>query len=498
MIDTTVSGSPGWWAQRLAIRVIERRTHYNWLDSYTRGENMIPNLATKAARRSFQTLLALSRTNYAELVVEAVRERMTPSAFRTGRQGNANGDAQAWDIWQANSLDADSAILHRTCLSMGDAYVIVGPVDDEIGVPLITLEDPREVAVATDPARKRKTLAAVKLFDDDAAGRHRLYLYLPGYVVRASARKYDSAAGLATFSPRDWEWDGEPEPYGPEFDNVVPVVRFPNRSDLFGRSMGEFEPHIGVLDRIGFTIRTRLEIATLQAFRQRAVKGLPNEDDEGNPVDYSDVFASDPGALWLLPEAAEMWESSQVDLTPIKQAIRDDIQDLAAVTRTPLYYLAPDAANGSAEGASLAREGLVFKTQDRLRQATESWERVMWLALRFAGRADLAGNDMEVLWESPERYSLAERYDAATKANSIGIPLPVILGSILQFSPQDIDRMQSQRIADQMLASVLAAPSASPVVVAAPTSPAVAPMSVQDQRDAADAGMMPTPPQTSA
>jgi hypothetical protein len=56
----------------------------------------------------------------------------------------------------------------------------------------------------------------------------------------------------------------------------------------------------------------------------------------------------------------------QVDLGPVRQAIRDDVQDLAAVTRTPLFYLTPDAANGSAEGASLAREGLVFKTEDRI------------------------------------------------------------------------------------------------------------------------------------
>ena len=115
---------------------------------------------------------------------------------------------------------------------------------------------------------------------------------------------------------------------------MIPVVQFGNRLDMFGRSRSEFEPHLGLLDRINYTVLSRLEIATLQAFRQRALKGAPVEDEHGNEVNYDDIFEADPGAMWLLPEGAEMWESGMVDLGPIRQAIRDDVQDLAAVSRT--------------------------------------------------------------------------------------------------------------------------------------------------------------------
>jgi hypothetical protein len=241
---------------------------------------------------------------------------------------------------------------------------------------------------------------------------------------------------------------------------VVPVVGLPNRETLSdrregqGRSWGEFEPHRAILDRINYTILNRLEIATMQAFRQRGIKGVPTHDAQGNEVDYDDVFAADPGALWLLPDTAEVWESGQVDLGPIRQALRDDVQDLAAVTRTPLFYLTPDATNGSAEGASLAREGLVFKTADRIVQASEAWEQVMSLAFLFAGdEARARRGDMEALWAPPERFSLAERYDAASKAQAAGVPWRAVMTDVLQFSPQQVDRMEADRATDAFLAA---------------------------------------------
>jgi hypothetical protein len=236
---------------------------------------------------------------------------------------------------------------------------------------------------------------------------------------------------------------------------VVPVVRFPNRADLAGWSMGEFEDVTDVLDRINFMLLQRLVIAAVQAFKQRAIKGdLPSHDAAGNEVDYAGIFRADPGALWQLPEGVDIWESGQSDLAGILSSVRHDIQDLAAVTRTPLFYLTPESNQGSAEGASLAREGLVFKTEDRLAQTGESWEQVMSLAFLFAGDDQRAARgDMEILWASPERFSLAERYDAAVKAQAAGVPWRTVMGDVLQFSPQHVSRMEAERAGEVLLAA---------------------------------------------
>jgi hypothetical protein len=140
----------------------------------------------------------------------------------------------------------------------------------------------------------------------------------------------------------------------------------------------------------------------------------------------------------------------------LRSAVRDDIQDLAAVTRTPLFYLTPEANQGSAEGASLAREGLVFKTQDRLLQFGESWEQVMSLAFLFAGDRERANRGaMEVMWADPQRYSLAERYDAASKAVAAQVPWRTVMSSVLQYTPQQVDEMEAERATDALLTGAL-------------------------------------------
>lgn len=456
MIDTTEPGTPGWWLARLMGRLADKRAHYQRLDDYYDGRNSIPIASSKSVTDAYQRLMHVSRTNFAELVVEAVRERMMPVGFRTGAANDENGDEMAWRIWLANHLQAGSQMVGTASLSMGMGYVIVGDIDPELGVPLITPEDPREVIVETDPRNRRKGLAALKVFRDDVAGVDRAYVYLPGGQQRFVRLAPMGDAEVVSLDVGGWEIDG---PWEPDSVPHLRVVPFPNRPKL-GREItrGEYETHISLLDRINYTVLQRVEVATLQAFRQRALKGGPTHDEDGNEIDYDDIFAMEPGAIWHLPETAELWESGQVDLGPIRMAIRDDVQDLAAVTRTPLFYLTPEAANGSAEGASLAREGLVFKTRDRIVEATESWSQAMSLAFRVMGdavRADRVA--LEVIWASPENWSLSEKADAASKAMAGGLTWRKTMEEIWQFSPEEISQMEADRASEMLMAQSAAA-----------------------------------------
>lgn len=445
MIETRVPQSAGWWLARLGRRLAELRPRYDRLDAYYRNEAGIPVTANKAVRDAYRRLMAMSMLNLAELIVEAPRERMQPVGFRTGADGDPTTDQQAWRIWQANHLDADNALVHRAMLSMGDAYVMVGVNEDG---PVITPEDPRQVITEQDPVRRRRAIAALKLFRDTTVGYDRAYLFLPGTVQQAARPIRDVDKPFETQIGDDWEWVTDPVELG---TRQIPVVRFTNRADMQGVGCGEYERHTSNLDRINYTILNRLEIATLQAFKQRAIQGVPALDEHGSEINYDNIFAADPGALWLLPETAKIWESQEVNLDGIRQGLKDDIQNLAAVTRTPLFYLAPDAANGSAEGASLAREGLVFKTEDLIANASESWEQVIAMALEFDGTSPRT--DMQVVWAPAERFTLAERYDAASKASMAGVPWRQVMESVLQFSPQEIDRMEADRATDSFLTS---------------------------------------------
>jgi hypothetical protein len=469
MIEVGAPGSVGWWFHRLLKRLGDRQDRFDRLDRYYRGDPDLP-WGPANVKQTFRAFQSKARINFPELIVDAVRERMKVTGFRTGAEGDDNGDADAWRIWQANSLDADSKLVHRDALSMSLGYVIVGGVDKSIGAPVITPEDPRQVITECDPVQRRKVRAGLKVFSDDASQADLAYLYLPGRVIRAQRVRENREGNNVSFDPGAWDFaDQQLLPAA-----VVPVVEFPNRPKTGSQPMGEFESSIDSIDRINVMVLQRMMIAITQAFRQRAAKGdLPTTDDQGNPIDYGDIFTADPGALWLIPSGVELWESSVGDLTPILESVKADIRDLAATTRTPLHYLFPDAANGSAEGASLMREGLIYKVQDREDDFSESWERVMSLAFLFAGdqqRAQL--NDLEAMWMQPDRSSLAEKYDAAVKAVAAEVPWRTRMTEILGFSPQQVARMEAERAADQLFSPV------APVAVEPQQAPNAAPAEV--------------------
>lgn len=475
-IDTTQPQSPGWWVQRLSAKLVRRQIPLNLLDSYMRGEPPI-DLETPQTRQVFRAFMRKARTNFAELVVEAPRERMAVQGFRTSAASDDEGDEDAWAIWKACGLELESRDVHEQMLGLGLGYVIVGPGAVPGAMPIITGEDPRQVITEHDPTNRQKVIAGLKLFHDDVNDVDMIYLYLPGKVYtasrprRAQLNSTGQPVAALNFSASAFSWvsselvvlDGLAAGLDPdEFDaiaaqslpvgmeDLVPVVPFANKHEL-----GEFETHRDLLDRINHTILQRMVIATFQAFRQRAVRGeLPDTNEAGEQIDYDKIFSADPGSLWLIPGAVEMWESGQVDLTPILGSISADIEQLAAVTRTPIHYLTPGETAQSAEGASLAREGLVFKTEDRIARANVGWTQVMSLAFLYQSdpdRADVA--QLEPIWGPVERYSLQERAVAASQAVT-SLPWETLMEYVWGLSPEQLARAKSQRTIDMVIAQV--------------------------------------------
>jgi hypothetical protein len=351
-------------------------------------------------------------------------------------------------------------------LTMGVSYAIVG-FDNDTQRPIITVEDPRQVITEQDPTRPQNVLAALKIFHDDVNNLDVAYLYLPGVVYTATRQRRaalnPSAVQRIGFSPSSWSWvDADllalEDPNDPQLAaqalpaQVVPVVPFVNK-----RWVGEFESHIDLLERINHTILQRMVITVFQAFRQRAISGeLPTTDPDGNVIDYDKAFSADPGALWQLPVGAEMWESAVGDLTAILGSVKDDVDHLAAVTRTPMHYLSPGDTNQSAEGASLSESGLVFRTDDRVMRASAGWTKVMSLAFTFLNDAVRANaTALQPMWRPTERYSLSEKASASAQALT-ALPWETLMEQVWQLSPEELARAKSQRSSDMIFAQQVA------------------------------------------
>lgn len=428
--------------QYLVREIAKGQARFNLLERYVDGDAPLPEGADGASK-AYRKFQKKARMNIASLAVAATRERMIIGGFRTGADGDENGDVQARRLWKANNLDVLSADLHDKMLTFGECYAIVGPPVVPGGLPVVTIEDPREVETKHHPADPRIITEAAKVFRDKHAGIDFAYFYYPTRI-----EVYVKPSDTSLYATDGWIWRDDLSADNPLGE--VPVVPFENINET-----GEFEPFLDLIDRINHMILQRLVIVTTQAFKQRAIKGnLPQFDEAGNEVDYNGIFAPGPNSLWMLPEGTDIWESGQTDIQSIISGVRADIQDFAALTRTPMHYLSPDGANQSAEGAALAREGLVFKAEDRMARVTPSWSKVMSLLFKWMGddeRANLL--DLEPIWKPAERYSLAERADANSKFQDL--PFRSRMQLIGQFSPAEIAEMETERAGEAILNEAL-------------------------------------------
>lgn len=456
-IDTTTPGSPGWWLARLDKKLQDRRRRYDRLERYYSGDHPLPE-GDERCRELFRRFQRKARTNYMELVVESTHERLRVEGFRTGGDSSAENDRTAWRIWQANNLDADSDMVHETALWASDAYVLVGPPPDDGAVPLITAEDPRQVIAEHHPVNRRVLRAALKTWVDDVDEKRRAVLYLPGTIHYFVGPK----PAAHTERPRT-TWEEEDEPVANPLGQV-PVVRFVTRPRLGGDGRGEFEGVIDIQDRINDTILNRLIITKMQAYRQRWVKGVQTHDEDGNELELPFIPGVD--LLWAVEDTdVEFGEFAQVDLKPVLEAIRDDVKMLVTLTGLPPHYVQGDLINASADALAAAESRLVAKVASRQISYGESWEQVMRLAFAYLSEKDALGPDAQVIWADPERKSDAQLADAAVKKQQAGVPWRQLMTD-LHYSPQEIERMQSDRAQDALLAASTAAAPVPPVTPA--------------------------------
>ena len=393
-IDVDEPGSPGWWLQRCAKKLNDRRPRLQELADIMEGNAAIPGDADPAATDAYRRYRRLARTNYGELLVEALRRRLQITGFRTGDDSSPDGDRQAREIWDNNGGAVELADVLDNMIGLGDGYMMLGVLDpdapgsgpDPVDRLAITGEDPRQVVTIHDPVRQRIVLAAAKLYHDDTADLDVAYLHLlggprePARVYRAIRERRSRSKAPVRFSPSSWDWDDDfGGDQGRELPTaMVPTVRFRNR-----KGVGVFEHHLDLLARLDNMTFRRDVITALQAFKQRALFNTPDEDDEGNPIDWDDLLRADPGALWRIPPAAdsnqrvEIWESAATDIRPLTDAEKAELMKLCAVTSTPMHIFFPDAASGSAEGAALLKDEHIAKAEDIRVRANEAARDVM-------------------------------------------------------------------------------------------------------------------------
>ena len=434
------------WLATLEPRLASRWEQMSVFDSYYEGDHHF-----SAWLRSVQVLFrgtVLERLlhglndNYMPLVVDSAAERLRVQGFRFGDSEDADKDA--WRIWQVNGLDGQSNLVHTESVKLGESYWMVTPNGDE---PIITAEHPSQVIVAHAPGNRRLRQAALKKWVE-TDGSLRANVYLPDRVVKYRCEADPYTPELPSGKDKWDEVEVSVNPLG-----AVPVVPMPNNPSMLrgGRSDLAGGP-ISLQDMIEKTVADLCIGAEYHGLPQRVMLGVePPRDSSGRVV--SDA-AMNKARLWYFNQKdAKAHEFSQADLDALRKSVDGFIGDLAAQTRIPIYYFRPAAiSNISAEALIGLDAGLVSKTNDKKEPFGEGHEETMRLAFRSIDSDDPRGweTSAETIWADTESRSEAQRVDAVTKLNAIGVPLEACLEE-LGWSPQKIDRTLEMSAAEGLL-----------------------------------------------
>lgn len=379
-------------------------------EAYYRGDQRLA-FATSKFREAFGRMLEPLSDNWCQLVVDASVERLKVEGFRFGPE-DTGADTDAWTMWQANYLDADSGLAHTEASKCGISYVLVLPGADP-ETPRITVEHPAQCITYSAPEDRRRRLAGFKRWTE-TDGSTRAVLYT-GEAVYLLGRARNSNAGWGDLG-------NVPNPIG-----VVPMVPMLNLPNMLGGGMSDLHAVVALQDAINKLLADMIVNSEFVAYPQRWAVGLeiPTDPATGRPYDR-EAFLSSVSRLWVNENpAGQFGELAGSDGLGYVRQIEALVQHIAAQTRTPPHYLlGQSGAFPSGESLKATETGLVAKVKRKQVSYGEAWEEAMRLAFAYRGDTIRAeATDTETIWAEPEARSEGELVDALLKMRQLGVPI---------------------------------------------------------------------------
>jgi hypothetical protein len=430
---------PDWTKNRAEVGRIDR-WYRDKLDDADK-----PAVPRSKLTKEYRQLRDRSQTPWLGLIVTAVAQNLYVEGYRAADE---DGEAAAWQVWQANSLDGHQIAVHRDALAHGLAYTVIIPGTDPLtGDQMPYIEGVSSldmVAYYDNPAR-----------DDwpNHALRGETIKRNPDKLMRWKLYDEDAIHTLESTSDGDrLRWITMEE----HNVGVCPIVRFANRLDLKGRVNGEVESFIPLASRIDQDIFDRLVVQRFGSWRVRYATGMAEPETDKEKVAAQLLL----GMGDLLVNESTDARFGTLDPTDLKgyiEAHEADVHELAAVSQTPAHQLLGKLINLSAEALAAAEASLTRKVEERRHMFGESWEQTLRLSSHIIGDdAGARAYDAQVRWRDTESRSLAQAADALGKlATMLGVPPQGLWEKIPGATKTDIDRWTQLAKQDDAIARLL-------------------------------------------
>lgn len=403
----------------LAIRAGEK-DHLDKIHTYWRGKQALPVIPT-GVPTEVKRMAEMSRINVIKLAVNIPAQALFVDGIRSAQ--SIENDP-AWEIWQANKMDAHQTAIHRAAVAYALAYTVVLP-----GTPHSVIRGASPRAMTTiygeDP---EWPLYALEVFRSGKDTLYRLYDDTSVYYLDEQTENPDPGH---TWTPGYIE--DRVHALG-----VTPVVRYRNIEDLDDEALGEVEDLMPLQDQMDFTTFDLLVAQHFSAFRQRYVIGWTSDDENAKAkAAASRLMTFDDG-----PDDIKLGEFDQTDLSGYLDSRQATLEHMATIGQIAPQHLMGKLINLSAEALAAAEAGQQRKQNAVETTFGESHEQTIRLAAAAEGiKVD---DDAEVRWRDTEARAFASTVDGLGKlATMLNVPVEMLWEKIPNWTQQDVENAKA-------------------------------------------------------
>jgi hypothetical protein len=389
------------------------------------------------------------RLNFAKTPVDAIVDRLEIAAI-TGVEDEHTELIS--ELWAANGMDLEAPDIHCHACTLGDAYLIVLPVEDDQGNvtgvemhynspqtvrAIYSAENPREIDYVIKRWCEKTSLGEVQraeLFYDDRTER---WTTLPGSKGTAKA---DWHHWLTAEDPDDPEAGGE-ESWIIEHDYGRPPAFHFRTSRPYGKAehRGAYGPqnainklsitHMGTVDFQGFPQRYALtDAATTDTsdLEPGDFDDFPTDEASAGPTDTGDDSAlkAGPGEVWLLRGYKNVGQFEAANPSVFLDPIMFEVRAMAQITTTPLHLFDPQGEVPSGESIRAKEAPFVKKIRNRQMSFGATWREVFTFALKLLGHDDAT---VDVRWVPAATVEDQTGWQTATEKVRNGVPRKQVL-----------------------------------------------------------------------
>lgn len=462
-----VDGDPtaAQWIRRLKQALTRQQKHARLYDAYYKGERELALVrkdfaevfgSADAGERMLDRIrpqLPAPRANVSRVGVDAYVEKMRLDGFQVGVGDDAaKGGQDAAEILERSDGDEALPTAHREAFIKGLSFALVWTGAD--GKPVVTVEDPTQVALARMGTPPYDAVAAIKEYPDEWTGRLVTALYLPDGVrtFRRNNKRHLQEA--------EDEFEAAPSAFG----GRVPVVELSNRQRLLDPPTSQLVDVAPLADNHSKLMADMVIAASFGAIPIRTATGIKLRFVNGEVVSPFDIRAD--RMLASENPDAKYGQLDGASLAGYVAAIELLLTALRLVTRVPQHYYGVGASAGmSGETLRASEASLNAMVAGGLPMFGGGHRRWMRLALSLVD-AKYMDAPIRPLWGPVETRIPSMEVDAFQKAVEAHVPADIAAREFLRWTPTKVaelkERMEQQRSEEAALLFSQQAPSLLP------------------------------------